>query len=284
MKNNASKTRLRRKPEVRKRSLSAADRQNILSLADKIGKIIPLNGYRSTFTLEKVAKARGLGRYLPKKTSNKHEAVSKLLEGLLVYKPLTVKKLVREILPQAIERRRNMGNPILLEEATCLAENLKALGIDMAKEISDLKLPKDRPVIVPPPFEIQQMIKGFGLHAALLPDCLKLFLDGHANESVRKALEKFEKTVQQVSGLTEIGPVLMGKAFDDKAPKIRLNCLSNQHEIDEQDGLKLMSMGVMRGWRNNLSHGDMPQLPPQEAFGRLVTVSNLFQRLDDRQP
>ncbi|MFC1638851.1 TIGR02391 family protein [Patescibacteria group bacterium] len=274
----------RKKPEAKKQRLSAADRQNIRGLADRLGKLIPLTGYRSSFTLTKLAKDRGLGRYLSAKTTNKKDGISQFLENLFVYRPRTTKTLIREILPRAIERRHESGDPILLDEATGLADQLEAIGIKMRKEIFDLQFPKDRPVIVPPPFEFQQMLKNFHLHPSLLPDCQKMFNDGHLNESVRKALEKFETAVQQICGLQEIGADLMGKAFNEKNPRIKLNALADRREINEQDGFKLMAMGMMRGWRNNLSHGSQAQMPPQEAFGRLVAISNMFHRLDGRQP
>lgn len=277
------KRQLRKKPEQKKRKLSAVDRQNILNLADSFGELIPLSGYKSNFTLIKVARAHGLSKYLPLKTANKKEAISKFLENLLVYRPRTLTKLVREILPLSIAKRHGNGKPILLDEATLLADRLALVGCRMKKEILQLQFPKDMPAVVPPPIELQTMLKNFHLHPILMPDCQKMFIDGHLNESVRKALEKFEATVQKISGLQEIGADLLGKAFNEKAPKIELSDLSGTSEVNEQEGFKLMTMGMMRGWRNNLSHGNESQITPHEAFGRLVFVSNLFHRLDTRK-
>lgn len=272
----------RKKPEPKKRSLFAVDRQNILNLADSFGKLIPLTGFRSSFTLAKVAKTHGLSKYLPQKTSNKKEAVSKFIENLLIYRPRTLTKLVREILPLAISKRHANGDPILLEEATILVERLASVDCNMKKEVLQLQFPKDRPSVVPPPVEIQTMLKNFHLHPILMPDCQKLFIDGHLNESVRKALEKFESAVQKISGLQEIGADLMGKAFNEKAPKIQLNTMADPSDINEQEGFKLMSMGMMRGWRNNFSHGSKDQIAHHEAFGSLVLVSCFLIKLDSR--
>lgn len=273
----------RKKPESKKRSLSAVDRQNILNLADSFGRLIPLTGFRSSFTLAKVAKTHGLSKYLPQKTSNKKEAISKFIENLLIYRPRTLTKLVREILPLAIGKRHANGDPILLEEATILVERLALVDCSMKKEILQLQFPKDRPSVVPPPVEIQTMLKNFHLHPVLMPDCQKLFIDGHLNESVRKALEKFESSVQKISCLQEIGADLMGKAFNEKGPKVQLNALVDPSDVNEQEGFKLMSMGMMRGWRNNFSHGNAGQIAPHEAFGCLVLVSNFFHKLDARK-
>ena len=276
------KKQVRTAPEKRRRRLTAVDVQNIRNLAESIGNLVPLSGYRSSFTLTKIAIERGLSKYLPKKAPNKKESVASFLQNLFVYRPRTAKLIIREILPQAIERRRSNGDPILLEEAENLASQLMSLEVDMRAEILALQFPEDRPTIVPPPIEIQQMLRNFHLHQILMPECQKMFIDGHLNESVRKALEKFETAVQQISTLNEIGADLMGKAFNEKGGKIQLNSLSSPSEINEQEGFKLMTMGMMRGWRNNLSHGNQPQILAYDAFGRLVLISNFFHRLDKR--
>ena len=51
-------------PEKRKRKLVAVDVQNVRNLAETIGKLIPLSGYRSSFTITKLAKDRALSKYL----------------------------------------------------------------------------------------------------------------------------------------------------------------------------------------------------------------------------
>ncbi len=152
------------------------------------------------------------------------------------------------------------------------------------KEIKDLHLPKERPKVVPPPIEIQKIIEKFKLHPAMMPDCKEMFIRGHINESVRKALERFEKIVQDLSILQDKqGPDLMASAFDHDNPKIRLvEVTTTTQGRNEQLGFKFLTMGIMHWWRNNLSHGDEPQIPHHEALGRLILVSNLFHRLDER--
>jgi len=63
---------------------------------------------------------------------------------------------------------------------------------------------------------IQKMVDEFGLHRLLQPDCARLFKDGHLNEAVRKALEKYETYVQQTSALSKIGVDLMANAFNER--------------------------------------------------------------------
>ncbi|MDD5361366.1 MAG: TIGR02391 family protein [Ignavibacteria bacterium] len=117
----------------------------------------------------------------------------------------------------------------------------------------------------------------------LLPDCKDMFINGHLNESVRKALECFEKLVQDISGVhNKIGTDLMAHVFNEQTPKIKLNKISIQQEVNKQIGYKYITMGVMQWWRNNLSHGDEEQIPHNDALGRLIQITNLVYELDHR--
>jgi uncharacterized protein (TIGR02391 family) len=276
--------RKKQKTKVAKRkSLTAAEKQSVRALADKLGRLIPLAGYRSSFSLTNIAKDNDLAKYLPRRSANKKEAFAAFLESLVCHKPRTLKNIIRDMLPKAIEKRHREGNPVLEEEAMEFAEQLHSLGIDLRKEIADLKLPKERPRIVPPPIEIQKILEAFILHPKMMPDSKDMFIQGHLNEAVRKSLERFEKTVQELSTLNDKqGPDLMATAFSETDPKISLNALSNTQERNEQVGFKFLTMGLMHWWRNNLSHGDEAQMPHHEALGRLILISNLFHKLDGR--
>lgn len=272
----------KKKAPAKRRILTALDGQNIRILAEQLGKLLSLDGYRSTFSLAAIAKERKLEKLVPQGVSKK-EAFSGFIKNLIKEKPRTLKIIVREILPRAIEKRHREGSPLLEREATELANQLFQLGVDLRKEIKSLKLPTERPRIVPPPIAVQKILDVYPLHPILLPDCKKMFVDGYLNESVRKSLERFEKTVQDLSSIRNLdGQKLMAAAFSEEDPKIRLNGLKTSQEINEQVGFKLTTMGLMTWWRNNLSHGDEEQLPHHEALGRLVMVSNLFFRLDER--
>lgn len=272
-----------KKKVIKRKTVTAPQAQALRNLAEQLGKLIALDGYRSSFTLKTVAKKRELGKYLPKKSSNKKEAFFEFLKNLYCHKPRTIKILVREILPKAIENRHKQGDPVLEAEASELTQRLAVLGIDLKMEIAAMNLPKERPKTVPPPIAIQKILDTFILHSALLPDCKKMFVDGHINESVRKAMERFEKRVQDLSGIHDKqGPDLMAAAFNEQNPKISFNNLSTTQEVNRQLGFKLTTMGLMHWWRNNLSHGDEDQLPHHDAVGRLIMMSNLFHDLDSR--
>lgn len=274
---------MRRIKKIAKRkTVTAPQAQAIRNLADQLGKLISLSGFRSTFSLTVIAKKRGLSRYLPKK-QNKKEAFYEFLKNLYCFKPRTIKILIREILPKAIEKRHSNGDPILETEALELISRLESIGIDFRDEVLGMNFPKERPRTVPPPIAIQKILDAFVLHPVLLPDCKEMFTNGHINESVRKALERFEKTIQDISSIPDkIGPDLMAIAFSEKNPKIKISRLTTQQEINKQIGFKLTCMGIMHWWRNNLSHGDEIQLPHHDALGRLILTSSLFHEVDNR--
>jgi len=285
MKKKNSKKPIKKKasPSLKRKTVSAPQAQAIRNLADQLGKLIALAGYKSSFSLTTVAKEKGLQKYIPKKSANKKEAFFIFLKNLYCHKPRTIKIIVREILPTAIEKRHAKGDPILETEALELSEKLKKIEIDLHDEIMAMNLPKERPRIIPPPIAIQKILDAFTLHPTLLPDCKAMFTDGHINESVRKALERFEKRIQDISAThNRQGAELMGDVFNEQSPKIKFNNLSNQQEINKQKGFKLISMGIMHWWRNNLSHGDELQLPHHDALARLILVSNFLHEMDNR--
>jgi len=275
---------MKKKIKVKKKKiLTAPENQNIRILAEQLGALLPLSGYRSSFSLYTVAKEYKLQKFLPKKSINKKESFVEFIKKVICNKPRTLKKIVREILPKAIEKRHREGNPILEKEATDLSDQLYLLRIDLKKEMGSLKLPKERPKIVPPPIAIQKILETFCLHPVMLPDCKKMFIDGYINDSVRKALERFEKRVQELSGLNDKqGPDLMALSFNEDHPRVVLGDLKLKNGRNKQIGFKFIAMGLMHWWRNNLSHGDEPQIPHHEALGRLIIISNLFHDLDER--
>ena len=62
---------VKKKAVYKKKSLTTAEKQGVRNLAEMLGNLIPLSGYRSSFSLTNVAKENKLSKYLPQKTSNK---------------------------------------------------------------------------------------------------------------------------------------------------------------------------------------------------------------------
>ena len=169
--NNIMKKKAKKKIAKKRVTVTAPQAQAIRALAEQLGKLIALSGFRSSFSLTTIAKEKGLSKYLPRKVTNKKESFYEFLRNLYCQKPRTIKILVREILPKAIEKRHEKGDPVLEAEALELSSRLKALNINLELEILAMNLPKERPKTVPPPIAIQKILDAYVLHPSLLPDC-----------------------------------------------------------------------------------------------------------------
>ena len=271
-------------PRPRAKNLSAVKIQSLRNLAVLAGEIIPATSFGGTgFSFKKIATDYHMSKYWPssKKGPNKKESIYNFLSEVYRRHPIKFKKIFRENIARGIERRQTNGKPVLEDEILKLSTTLKELGIDLKADFMELKLPKDRPSIVPPPQEFKTMIDKMALHAYLLPECVDLFKNGHINEACRKALEKFETYVQKKSAQHTIGTDLMATAFSEKSPYIKVADLSSKRGKALQDGFKLLTMGTMGFWRNLLSHGDEKQMPHQDAIAIISTVSHLMNIIDN---
>lgn len=96
------------KKAAKRVTVTAPQAQALRGVAEKLGKLISLEGYRSSFSLNTIAKEKGLTKFLASKT-NKKEAFFEFFKNLYKEKPRTIKIIVREILPKAIEKRHAKG-------------------------------------------------------------------------------------------------------------------------------------------------------------------------------
>lgn len=279
MKKKKSSRSARKIRKSQKRQLSAVSIQNLRILAEQIGAIIPATSFRKGgFCFQTIAKKLGLQKdWL---SGSKKEAIFGFLKSVYRDHPKFFYKIFRENIAQGIERRHRMGNPVLEAEILTMDQTLRALGVNLSKKFKPLNLPKERPKIVPPPAAFQRMVDEMALHPYLLPECQKLFKDGHLNESVRKALEKYEAYVQRKASVSKIGANLMAAAFNETAPLISIADVTTVRGKGLQDGFKFLSMGAMEFWRNFCSHGDEDQLSHHDAIAVLAAVSHFLHYLD----
>lgn len=71
----------------------------------------------------------------------------------------------------------------------------------------------------------------------------------------------------------------MAKAFRLDGGPVRLNALATENEREIQEGVRFMTMGMMRAIRNVFSHGDEERRSPEEAFEILLFINWLFRQL-----
>jgi uncharacterized protein (TIGR02391 family) len=279
-KKRAKKKIARKSTRPKKKQLSAVTIQQLRTLAEQIGRVIPGTSPRPKgFCFQTIAKKAGLIKYFPRLGARK-ELIFGFLKEVYRRHPKTFYRIFRENIAQGIERRQKAGDPVLLAEISQLDATLRKLSVNLSKEFNQLHLPAERPTIVPPPFVFQKMVEQLGLHPYLQPDCEKLFKDGHINESVRKALEKYEAYVQQKSALTKIGTDLMANTFNENSPLVKIADVATDRGKGLQMGFKFISMGAMSFWRNLCSHGDEDQMPHQDAIAILATTSHLLHYID----
>ncbi len=127
----------------------------------------------------------------------------------------------------------------------------------------------------PHPFEARN------IHPDLPTKVRKLFDDGHGEQSVFEAFKFIEKEVKRISGVRgKTGYPLMMDAFNENGPKVQLNGLASESEIDEQMGFKFIFAGAATGIRNPRGHEVDIGDTPDEALDYLALASLLLRRLD----
>jgi uncharacterized protein (TIGR02391 family) len=277
MKAKNKKKKSQKKRVLQKRSTSAKKIQDIRLFAEKIGEIIPATS-QGDFSFLGIAQSKKMEKYWLYNKSKKDQ-LSYFFTKLYKYHPNVFKKIIRENIPQGIERRFKQGNPVLNSEMIEIDEILLRLNINLSKEFRQLELPDERPKIVPPPATLQNMIDKVGLHPKLQAECAKKFKDGHLNDAVRDACEKLENYVQVKSGRPEFGKDLMAKVFNDNSPIIPLIDVSSKRGQGIQEGFMFLMMGTISNIRNKFSHGDEAEIKPHDAYYLLCFISYLFYQI-----
>lgn len=127
----------------------------------------------------------------------------------------------------------------------------------------------------PHPFETRN------IHPDLPTRVRELFDDGYWEHSVFDAFKFIENEVKRISGLRgKTGYNLMMDAFNENSPKVQLNGLATESDIDEQKGYKFIFTGAATGIRNPRGHEVDIGDTPDEALDYLALASLLLRRLD----
>lgn len=278
----SSKKSISKKTGLRTR-YSPRQQQVIENLADMVGKIIPATS-RGPFSLQGIAKDRGLNKFFDEKLTSKKKQFEYFISAVHKKHPRMLKSILNDNLAKCIDRRRSQGNPILLPEIEALRDTLFEFGIDLRSEINELKLPTTRPVITPPPTSIVQALEKIGLHKVLVDEVMPLFKNGHINESLRKAGEIMEAEVMRWSAVRgRFGRDLMAHVFNKDNPIIDVS-MYHGSEIsspnDEKEGFMMIAMGTMQWCKNIVGHGNVAQLPPHEAASRIILINHLIEVID----
>jgi uncharacterized protein (TIGR02391 family) len=264
--------------ETMSKKITAGVKTQIFELCNLLYNFLPLSSYnKNAITFKKIFTESKVHKYLI--GNNKKQQLQGVWENVFRYHPKLPFTLIRKIIQPSIDYRMNQRNPLTKKELDKLKDILFELGIDMKAEIGKVSLNEELTVIKVPPVQLVERLTSHPLVKEISSEPLQLFRNGHFNESVRKACERFEVKVQTISGLNEIGKGLMSKCFGLNTPFIPLNPMSTENERGIQEGFQFMSMGAMRGIRNIFSHGDANQKPPEECYEMLLFINWLFRQL-----
>jgi uncharacterized protein (TIGR02391 family) len=122
---------------------------------------------------------------------------------------------------------------------------------------------------------------SYRFHPEVTKHCQKLLLQGHYVNCIHEGCKAYNKAVQDKSGITKSGPDLMFVAWG-RDGTLRLNAYKTESEVDEQEGVKFIAGGLMKGSRNPTSHEPAKNLPIsfEECIEILATISHLYRKLD----
>jgi uncharacterized protein (TIGR02391 family) len=82
----------------------------------------------------------------------------------------------------------------------------------------------------------------------------RAYESGLYKNAILNAIHHLTDVLREKADLTDDGEKLVNQALAGSTPKLRINRLRTQSEKDEQDGFKLMIVGLYRGIRNPRSH------------------------------
>jgi uncharacterized protein (TIGR02391 family) len=254
-------------------------RELIAQLADALAELAPATTLGKGFCVQRVADEHGLKKCW-KSAGNKRKMIARFLAEVFRQYPRKPRIVVTAIVRGGLDWRARKGQATTRDELDKVSGLMQSLGFDLRKDFRHLTLPVPSRVHTPTQDKVA-LIERIELHEALTDDCLEMFRDGHFNEAVRKALERFEKRIQTETGDHKtIGQALMGKAFNRDKPLIAINANQTGGDVSEQEGFMHLTMGAMAGLRNLYSHGDVAQMSVTDAIERMGFVSLLFKRVD----
>lgn len=132
-----------------------------------------------------------------------------------------------------------------------------------------------------------------GLHTQITENTLikEAFFAGRYLAAAREAVQIYNEAVQNVSGYVEADYALMEKSYGkEDHKKIWITDKSNESEKNIDEGQKLISQGIMVGFKNpGVSHTSLTKglktedFSPRNCLDILSTISYLFDRLEKRK-
>jgi len=250
-------------------------------LAEHLYNFLPASGAPITFAT--IARDMGFfDKYW--NAGSKLSAINTLLEGVYYGEsPEHFANLIVRVVQGSIRYRKVKDNPLLKEEVQALNKTLHSLGV----EIPDLKNLKFLRNLPSRPQNTSQRGNAYSqflglLHPALTNHIGKLFENGHYSQAIFEGCKFLEKYTQERAGKEYLsGRDLMAKVLSENNPIIKLNKMLTPSDKDEQEGFKLIMMGIMVGIRNPKAHTIVNLDDPKRALKYLYLISLCLERIDE---
>jgi uncharacterized protein (TIGR02391 family) len=119
------------------------------------------------------------------------------------------------------------------------------------------------------------------LHPRILKVSRDLFLDGYHWQAVFEAAKALVNYVKERSGRHDLdGAPLIRAVFSRNGPVLTFNDLSDQTDLDEQEGMMHLFEGAVLGIRNPGGHS-FPEGPEQRAVEYISLLSLLAYRVQE---
>ena len=118
------------------------------------------------------------------------------------------------------------------------------------------------------------------LHAEVVAAAAGPFGDGSFSEAVLQGLLALEHRVSRQSGIDAMGSELMARALSGDPPPIAIAVQDGKAGETEQEGLRMLFMGVVEGIESPKRHELIHRDSPERALEQLAMVSALLHLLD----
>ena len=218
-------------------------REQIRNLASAVYPIIPGSSRGQSFSLKKVAHDTGTIQHF-KPQANKQLTLEHYFTEVFRKYPRKPKLIVVKIVKESAVWMANKHRILTPEIRNTIADAMESLGFDIRSELQHIEQPAFQRISIPGD-DFRILFDRLELHDLLCGDVKTLFLQGHANDAVRRATELFEKQVKDVSGSpAQFGVSPHGNTLSMSAnPIIKVNKYVNEDDKKEQKGFKYLGNG-----------------------------------------
>lgn len=136
-------------------------------------------------------------------------------------------------------------------------------------------------ISIDPTSRTQAAFSDMQIHSRIAAVCSELYRDGHYGNAVFDASKALINFVKERSGRHDLdGAPLMRTVFSRTGPILAFNDLSNQTDLDEQEGMMHLFEGAVLAIRNPRGHSFFDD-SPERALEYISLLSMLANRLEE---